>query len=63
MPNKAVTVAYGLLFGTIILLIILPAMFLSFNSLRVRWATVFSSEPVTTENVEPAIRELKSPLV
>ena len=55
----AASVAYGLLFGTFILLIILPSAFLAFNSVRFRFATWFSKEPFTRESVEPAVKELR----
>ncbi len=54
----AAAVAYGLVFGTLILLIILPATFLAFNSVRVRFAGMLSGGPVTAESVEPAVKEL-----
>lgn len=58
----AVAVAYGLVFGTMILLFILPSMFLVINSLRTRfkgWITGIRPAP---ETVEPAVIEMKSPL-
>ena len=58
----ALSVAYGLLFGTVILLIILPASFLVFNSIRLRFACLVSIQPVTSESVEPAVKELVNPL-
>ena len=54
----AASVAYGMEFGTIILLIILPAAFLAFNSLRVRLAKLLTGQAVTPESVEPAVIEL-----
>jgi len=54
-----ISIAYGLLFGTMILLLILPSAFLAFNTVRVKWATLFSKERVTSEAVEPAVKELK----
>ena len=57
----AISVAYGLLFGTFVLLVILPAAFLCFNTVR-----VFSSrllhrgDQVTPESVEPAVKEALS---
>jgi multidrug efflux pump subunit AcrB len=56
----AVSVAYGLLLGTFILLIELPAAYMVLNKLRVWWARLFSTHTVTPEEVEPAIKELKS---
>jgi len=56
----AISIAYGLIFGTFILLIILPAAFLVLNSIRYRIAVIFSDKPITPESVEPAIKELAS---
>ncbi len=55
----AVSVAYGLLFGTLILLVILPTLFLTFNSIRYKWAILFLKKDVTRESVEPAVKELQ----
>ena len=54
----AASVAYGLLFGTLILLLILPAAFVAFNSMRVRFARLIGGKQVTPESVEPAVKEL-----
>ncbi len=60
----AASVAYGLLFGTFILLIILPTGFLSFNRLRLAWARgVRGQKDATMESVEPAVRELSQSTV
>ena len=53
----AISVAYGLLFGTFILLIILPSGFMALNRLRCVWARMVSREPLTPEKVEPSFRE------
>lgn len=55
----AVSVAYGLLFGTMILLLILPALFLAVNTVRFRWATKILGKADTRESVEPAVKELQ----
>jgi len=55
----AVSVAYGLLFGTFILLIILPAGFLCLNRVRMLWARLIRGGEVTPESVEPAFMERK----
>jgi multidrug efflux pump subunit AcrB len=55
----AISVAYGLLFGTAVLLLVLPAGFLALNRIRVWNAKIFSKE-VTNELVEPALKELQS---
>ena len=54
----AVSVAYGLLFGTFILLVILPASFLVLSSIRVRLARVLGKSNATAESVEPAVKEV-----
>ncbi|HID39419.1 MAG TPA: efflux RND transporter permease subunit [Calditrichaeota bacterium] len=55
----AVSVAYGLLFGTFILLLLLPALFLVMNKFRYWTARFFSDTEVTYESVEPALKELQ----
>jgi len=54
----AAAVAYGLVFGTFILLIILPSVFLVLNTFRVRFARLRGVTGVTGESVEPAVQEL-----
>ncbi|MCP4566265.1 MAG: efflux RND transporter permease subunit [FCB group bacterium] len=56
----AASVAYGLIFGTFILLFILPASFLAFNTIRVRYGRMIGTPGVTAETVEPAVKELKT---
>ncbi len=55
----AVSVAYGLIFGTFILLVILPAGYMVINRIRFGWANFFGQEP-TPESVEPAVKELNT---
>ncbi len=59
----AVAVAYGLVFGTFILLIILPASFLVLNSIRMRVAALVSGTAPAPEAVEPAVKELEKPIL
>lgn len=54
----AASVAYGLVFGTMILLIILPSYFLAFNTIRLRFAHIYIDKSATRESVEPAVKEL-----
>ena len=54
----AISVAYGLLFGTVILLIILPSTFLAANSIRTKFFTLVNKKQISREEVEPAVREL-----
>jgi multidrug efflux pump subunit AcrB len=58
----ASSVAYGLVFGTFILLLILPAAFLAFNSIRQKTARWFFDPNATAESVEPAVKELQASL-
>jgi hypothetical protein len=53
----AVSVAYGLIFGTFILLIVLPSLFLVVNKLRYWFARYLFRQDVTHESVEPAVKE------
>ena len=55
----AISVAYGLIFGTFILLLVLPAGFLAMNKIRY-WVTRLTSKEVTYESIEPAVNELKT---
>jgi multidrug efflux pump subunit AcrB len=59
----AVSVAYGLLFGTFILLIILPAAFMVFSDIRMWIASAMRRGPISREEVEPAVQEAKLPMV
>jgi multidrug efflux pump subunit AcrB len=54
----AAAVAYGLVFGTVILLVVLPSAFMVLSSVRVRFARIFSDQAVSPESVEPAVKEL-----
>ena len=54
----AVSVAYGLLFGTFLILVVLPASFLMLNRMRLGWVRLTGGGKVTPESVEPAVREL-----
>lgn len=59
----AVSVAYGILFGTMILLMVLPAGFLVLNRLRQYYVRLVTGEWPTPESVEPAVKETESPMV
>ncbi|MCB0282145.1 MAG: efflux RND transporter permease subunit [Calditrichae bacterium] len=54
----AVSVAYGLIFGTVILLFVLPAALLILNRIRSGWSRYINKENKSAEEVEPAIKEL-----
>jgi multidrug efflux pump subunit AcrB len=55
----AVSVAYGLIFGTFVLLLVLPAGYLALNKIRY-WISRLSTKEITYESVEPAVKELKT---
>jgi multidrug efflux pump subunit AcrB len=55
----AVSVAYGLVFGTFILLLILPALFLVVNKLRCIWLKTIRHRMFASESVEPAVQQLE----
>jgi multidrug efflux pump subunit AcrB len=54
----AISIAYGLIFGTVILLIILPSSYLALNALRVRFSSI-SGNALSPETAEPAVKELE----
>ncbi|MBN1446674.1 MAG: efflux RND transporter permease subunit [Bacteroidetes bacterium] len=55
----AISVAYGLVFGTFILLMVLPAAFLVANKLRVLWAQfILRRKGIRLEELEPAVKEI-----
>ena len=54
----AVSVAYGLVFGTFLLTIVLPATYLALNRLRQLSARILTGQKLTPEQVEPAVREM-----
>ena len=55
----AVSLAYGLMFGTFLILVVLPASFLIINQIRVTWMKLYHGIEVTPEEVEPAVREVE----
>ncbi len=55
----AVSVAYGLIFGTFVILLVLPAGFLVLNKFRYWWHTKIKGTDATFESVEPHVMELK----
>ncbi len=54
----AVSVAYGMIFGTFVLLMVLPAGFLAINKIRFWILNLYKSD-ISYESIEPAIQELK----
>jgi multidrug efflux pump subunit AcrB len=59
----AISVAYGLLFGSFILLLILPTSYIALSSIRVRWSRLLTGRAVTPEALEPAVKELNRQIV
>jgi multidrug efflux pump subunit AcrB len=51
----AISVAYGILFGSLFILLTLPIQILAFNKLQVKLKRLFSKETVTPESVEAAV--------
>lgn len=54
----AVSVAWGLLFGTVILLLVLPCGFLALSGVRRVWSRLDGERPAP-ESLEPAVKELQ----
>jgi multidrug efflux pump subunit AcrB len=55
----SLSLAYGMIMATIATLFLLPVMLLIVNSLKVKWHSTIKGIPVTREEVEPAIKEMK----
>jgi len=53
----AIPVAYGLLYGTLLILLMLPSLLVVFNNLKIFISGHLSKKSVTAESVEPAVRE------
>ncbi|NQU45967.1 MAG: efflux RND transporter permease subunit [Chlorobium sp.] len=57
LSPMAISVAYGLLFGTTLTLIIIPALLVLHNTARRRLFSFIARRPITPEEAEPAWRE------
>lgn len=57
LSPMAISVAYGLLFGTILTLLMLPGMLVILNRLRLAFFRVFRAVRLSPEAAEPALRE------
>jgi len=57
LSPMAISVAYGLLFGTVLTLLMLPAMLVINNKFLIFIRSLFSKKKLTSEDVEPAMRE------
>ena len=60
LSPMAISIAYGLLVGTGLTLTLLPALLSVANMTKVKAARLFGNKNITPEEVEPAVRELKS---
>lgn len=58
LSPMAISVAYGLLFGTMITLVLLPTLIIIFNRIRRFLYNIFKGKVLSPENVEPAIIEI-----
>ena len=59
LAPMAISVAYGLFVGTIITLLIIPALLVGVNSFRYRLKKLFVSKEITREEIEPTVIEQK----
>ena len=57
LSPMAISVAYGLLFGTTLTLLMLPSLLVSFNKLKVYFFWLVKGNKPTEESVESAVRE------
>jgi len=59
LSPMAVSVAYGLLFGTMLTLVMLPSMLVTLNAFRMRFYSLLNGKKISPEEAEPAVREEK----
>ena len=57
LSPMAISIAYGLLFGTFLTLLVLPALLVIVNRVKVFIFSIIKGAKVTPESVEPAVRE------
>ena len=57
LSPMAISVAYGLLFGTLMTLLMLPSLLMATNQLKIIIFGLFRKQKPTPEEVEPAVRE------
>ena len=57
LSPMAISVAYGLAFGTLLTLLMLPGLLVILNRVRLIFFRVFKASRLSAEAVEPAIRE------
>ena len=57
LSPMAISVAYGLLFGTLLTLLVLPSVLVLFNQIKVHFFWLLKGSKPTPESVEPVIRE------
>jgi multidrug efflux pump subunit AcrB len=59
LKPMAVSLSYGLIFGSMFILFVVPALFLALNKFRFAYERLFDKD-ATAESVEPAVRELSA---
>ncbi|MEN0004949.1 MAG: efflux RND transporter permease subunit [Bacteroidota bacterium] len=59
LKGPAIAIAYGLSFGLFNVLLLLPAILHLYNGLRVSSKQLIKRQPITPEEVEPAIKALR----
>lgn len=59
LQPMAVSLSYGLMFGSLCILFVVPVLFVGLNRARLAWGR-FLGKNATAESVEPAVREIAS---
>ncbi len=59
LQPMAVSLSYGLAFGSVFILFVVPVLFVALNRARLTWAR-FLDKNATPESVEPAVREIRA---
>ena len=57
LSPMAISVAYGLMFGTFLTLLMLPSLLVAFNRIKISLYGFVSRKKFNAEEVEPAVRE------
>ena len=56
----AISVVYGVLIGTLFILIFFPALIMMLNDLRWAWSYLWNGKPKEREEVEPALKRMSN---
>ncbi|MEL7120526.1 MAG: efflux RND transporter permease subunit, partial [Bacteroidota bacterium] len=59
LKGPAISISYGLVFGLLNILILLPALLHLFNGFRITAFNLFRKDKLSAEQVEPAVRSLR----